>query len=63
MNPARLCQLFDAKFSRGVHSGHRTDSVIQNAMGPGVARYVDLSPREDDDDDGTRLAAYFAGGA
>ena len=63
MNPARLCQLFDAKFSRGVHSGHRESSAIRNAMGPGVPRYVDLSPRDDDDDDGTRLAAYFAGGA
>jgi len=63
MNPARLCQLYDAKFSRSVHSGHRTDSVIRAATGPDSARYVDLSPREDDDDDGTRLAAYFSGGA
>ena len=62
MNPSRLHQLYNARFSSGVRSGHRQSQAAQAAIGPGVARYVDLSPREDDEDDGTRLAAYFAGG-
>lgn len=59
MNPARLIRLFDAKFAPGVRSGHRPEVFRTSAQGG--ARYVDLSPREDDDD-GTRLAAYFLGG-
>ena len=61
MNPSRLHALYDAKFRSGVRSGHRQSQAAQAALGPGMARYVDLSPR-DDEDDGTRLAAYFAGG-
>ena len=64
MNPARLIQLYDARFS-GVRSGHRPETFRSGPQDPlipgGRTRYVDLSPREDDTD-GSLLAAYFLGG-
>ena len=61
MNPSRLHQLYSARFLSGVQSGHRRSKAAQAASGPGIARYVDLSLR-DDEADGAQLAAYFAGG-
>ena len=61
MNPSRLIQLYDDKFSGGVRSGHRETGTQPEASGAGRTRFVDLSPREEDDS-GTRLAAYFLGG-
>lgn len=61
MNPSRLVQLYDDKFSGGVRSGHRETPPQPGPSGAGRTRYVDLSPREDEDS-GTRLAAYFLGG-
>ena len=66
MNPSRLCQLYDARFPNGVpngvRSGHRNGQPGQTAILPDGTRFVDLSPRPDDEDDGTRLASYFLGG-
>lgn len=65
MNPARLYRLYDARFPNGVpnsvRSGHRSGQPGQAPALPGGTRYVDLSPRQDDED-GERLAAYFLGG-
>lgn len=66
MNPSRLFRLYDARFPNGVpngvRSGHLSGYPVQTAALPGGARYVDLSPRPDDANDGARLAAYFLGG-
>lgn len=66
MNPSRLAQLYSARFPNGVpndvRSGHRSGYPAQAAALPGGTRYVDLSPRPDNEDDGTLLAAYFLGG-
>ena len=66
MNPSRLAQLYSARFPNGVpngvRSGHLSGYPAQAAALPGGARYVDLSPRPDNEDDGTLLAAYFLGG-
>ena len=66
MNPSRLAQLYTARFPNGVpngvRSGHRSGYPAQAAALPGGTRYVDLSPRPDNEDDGTLLAAYFLGG-
>jgi len=65
MNPARLFRLYDARFPNGVpngvRSGHRAGYAEQPPALQGGTRYVDLSPRPDDDD-GERIAAYFLGG-
>lgn len=66
MNPSRLVQLYSARFPNGVpngvRSGHISGYPTQAVALPGRTRYVDLSPRADDEDDGARLAAYFLGG-
>lgn len=61
MNPARLCQLFNAKFNRNANSGRQKTSYRPDITGQVKTRFVDLSPREDEDS-GSRLAAYFIGG-
>ena len=66
MNPSRLSQLYSARFPNGVpngvRSGHRAGYAEQTPTLQGGTRYVDLSPTADDEDDGSRLAAYFLGG-
>ena len=66
MNPSRLAQLYTARFPNGVpngvRSGHLSGYPAQAAALPAGTRYVDLSPRPDNEDDGTLLAAYFLGG-
>ena len=62
MNPSRLYRLYDARFPNGVRSGHRSGYRGQMPAAQGGPRYVDLSPRPDNEDDGTLLAAYFLGG-
>jgi hypothetical protein len=66
MNPSRLAQLYSARFPNGVpngvRSGHPSGYPAQAAALPAGTRYVDLSPRPDNEDDGTLLAAYFLGG-
>lgn len=66
MNPSRLVQLYSARFPNGVpngvRNGHLSGYPTQAAALPGGTRYVDLSPRADDEDDGARLASYFLGG-
>jgi len=66
MNPSRLIRLYSARFPNGVpngvRNGHLSGIPAQAAALPGGTRYVDLSPRADDEDDGARLAAYFLGG-
>ena len=66
MNPSRLVQLYSARFPNGVPNGvrcgHLSGYPTQAAALPAGVRYVDLSPRPDDEDEGARLASYFLGG-
>ena len=66
MNPSRLVQLYNARFPNGVPNGvrigHRSENPGQPPALPAGVRYVALSPRPDNEDDGTLLAAYFLGG-
>ena len=66
MNPSRLVQLYSARFPNGVpngvRSGHQSENPGQPPALPAGVRYVDLSPRPDDEDEGARLASYFLGG-